>query len=181
VIQLLRIHSRFLAIPLLAAALLATAGCGAWSGAEALYLPDLEAQAVTVHVEVSEQGFSPRDLVVPAGPSIQLVMRNRGNAEFHYQVVGLHANQILWLALDRDMTPLEGVTQEDHEEHHRKEFVDFRGTSPGGVTPSLVEVHAYAGKNAVDVLHFFALQPGKYEVVDPLHPELKGTFTVVAP
>jgi len=176
------VRCRRLMLVLLAVIPVITAGCGfTLFGGDRLYLPDEQAAAVTVHVEVTEDGFKPANVRVPAGPSVQIVLRNRGSDEFHYKVEGLHANQILWLVQSKDMVREEGVSDDDHEEHHRKEFVNFRGTSPGGIKPNLKEVHLYASGKSVDVIHFFALKTGTYQVVDPLHPNLKGTFTVYAP
>ena len=173
-------------LPALVVTALVTTSCGArsligWPGTT--YRPDTEAEAVTVNVDVSEAGFKPADVRIPAGPSIQLLLRNRGNGEFHYRAVGLNATEILWLAPPEDMVREAGVSDDAHETHHPKDrdFVDWRGTSPGGVKPTLKEVHAYAAGKGVDVLRFYALPPGTYQVVDPLHPDLRGTLTVFAP
>lgn len=172
---------RAFAVALLGAAVLVTASCGA--GGDRTYQPDENAPGVTVNIDVSEKGYEPADVTIPAGPSVQLILRNRSTDEFHYRVLGLEATELLWLAAkEEDVVREEGVTDEDHEGHHAKDFVEWRGTSPRGVKPTLTEVHAYAGgTQMVDVLHFYALKPGKYHVTDPLHPELKGTLTVVAP
>ncbi|MFA7249711.1 MAG: hypothetical protein WC273_08780 [Dehalococcoidia bacterium] len=177
-----RARARWLVLPSLAAIALAIAGCGlAPANAGARIYPDSEAPAVTVNIDVSEQGYEPIDVRVPAGPSIQLILRNRSKDEYHYRVQGLDATQILWLAPREDMTREAGVTDDEHGAHHAKDFIDWRGTSPGGVKPTLTEVHAYVAGTGVDVLRFYALKPGTYQVVDPLHPALHGTLTVFVP
>ncbi|TAK74866.1 MAG: hypothetical protein EPO16_09950 [Dehalococcoidia bacterium] len=175
-----RVIMRTFAVALLGAVALVAVSCGA--GGDGTYRPDEDAEAVTVNIDVSEKGYEPADVRIPAGPSIQLILRNRSADEFHYRVVGLDATEILWLAAkEEDVVREEGVTEEDHEKHHAKDFVAWRGTSPRGVKPTLKEVHAYAAGTQVDVVHFYALAPGTYQVSDPLHPDLKGTLTVVAP
>ncbi len=171
---------RTLAVGLLGAVVFLIAGCGAPDGGRT-YRPDEQAEGVTVNIDVSEKGYEPADVRIPAGPSIQLIIRNRSADEFHYRVVGLDAAELLWLAGKEDMVREEGVTEEDHDMHHAKDFVEWRGTSPRGIKPTLTEVHAYASGSQVDVVHFYALKLGTYQVTDPLHPDLKGTLTVVAP
>lgn len=176
---------RVFVLLILATAGLLLAACGGDSaedaGPVATYTPDTEMELFTLNVDVSDSSYDPVNVSVPAGRSIQLILRNRSSIEHHYRVVDLEPTEMLWLAQPEEMVREEGVTEEDHELHHEKGFVDFRGTSPSGVKPTLTEVHAYAIGGAVDVVHFYALTPGVYEVSDPLHPELQGKFTVFAP
>lgn len=176
----LRTAARSLAMRLLAIGVVLAVGCSPDSKSQG-YKPDPDAPAVTINIDVSESGYEPANISVPAGPNIQLILRNRTADEYHYRVVGLNATQILWLAPKDDMPREDGVSEEDHEAHHAKDFVDWRGKSPQGVRPSLTEVHAYASGRQVDVVHFYALTPGTYEVSDPLHPTIKGSLTVVRP
>lgn len=163
------------------------AACGAGDvgseddGPVATFTPDVEAPIFTINIDTTAEGFDPPAVQIPAGRSIQLILRNRDVVEHHYRVIGLEPAEMLWLAGPDDMVWEEGITEEDHESHHAKGFVEWRGTSPSGIKPTLTEVHAYAIGGAVDVVHFYALTPGTYEVSDPLHPELTGKLTVFAP
>lgn len=177
-------HSLGLAALLIAALVLVACGGGATSGTAApvaTFTPDPDSPLFTINIDTTAEGYDPPAVQIPAGRSIQLILRNRDSVEHHYRVVGLEPAEMLWLAQPDDMVREAGVTEEDHESHHAKDFVDFRGTSPSGIKPTLTEVHAYAIGGAVDVVHFYALTPGTYEVNDPLHPEIKGTLTVFAP
>ena len=147
-----------------------------------VYAPDFELRTINVNIDMSDTGFDPAAIHIPAGRSVQLVLRNRGNTEHHYRVIGLEPAEMIWLALEQPDVAEAGVSEEDHESHHSKAFVDFRGTSPAGVKPTLSEVHAYAGGREVDVVRFFALTTGVFEVECVLHPEAeRGTITVFAP
>jgi len=150
-------------------------------GPAATFTPDVESPLFTVNIDTTTDGFDPPSVQVPAGRSIQLILRNRDTVERHYLVVGLEPTEMLWLAGPEDMVWEEGISEEDHESHHAKGFVEWRGTSPSGIKPTLTEVHAYAIGGGVDVVHFYALTPGTYEVRDPLHPEVVGKLTVFAP
>ena len=147
-----------------------------------VYTPDFELRTINVNIDLSETGFDPAAIQIPAGRSIQLVLRNRGTTEHHYRVIGLEPAEMIWLALEKPDVAEAGVTEEDHNAHHTKDFVDFRGRSPAGVKPTLSEVHGYAGGGRVDVVRFFALTTGVFEVECVLHPEEeRGTITVFAP
>lgn len=175
------IGSRLVFVLAFVLALLAVTGCGGGEGAAKTFAPDPDARLVTVNIDVTDAGFEPASVRVPAGPNVQLILRNRSGSERHYRVLGLKPTEPLWLAQPEDMEREEGVTDEDHEQHHEKGFVAFRGTSTAGVKPTLSEVHLYVIGGGVDVMQFYALEVGTYEVEDPLHPEVRGRFTVYEP
>jgi len=132
---------------------------------------------LTVNVDITESGYEPTDVFVPAGRSIQLVVRNRTSSEHHYKVVGMATENLLWLS--RPETEIEeGVSEQDHMFHHIAGYVNWRGASPTGIRPTLEEVHAYSAGGANDVVRFTPLSVGTFSVEDPLHPELTGTMTV---
>lgn len=132
---------------------------------------------MTVNVDITEDGYQPASLFVPAGRSLQLVVRNRTSTEHHYRIPGLVASELLWLS-EPDMIIEEGVSEEDHLLHHQAAFVDWRGTSPNGIKPTLEEVHAYCAGGQVDIIRFRAKSVGTFVVDDPLHPELTGEIKV---
>ena len=147
-----------------------------------VYTANFELRTINVNIDMSDTGFDPAAIHIPAGRSIQLVLRNRGTTEHHYRVIGLEPAEMIWLALEKPDVAEVGVDEEDHEAHHSKAFVDFRGTSPNGIKPTLTEVHGYAAGHEVDVVRFFALETGVFEVECVLHPEEeRGTITVFAP
>ena len=39
-------------------------------------------------------------------------------------------------------------------------------------------MHAHANPADMDMISFIANTPGAYEVIDPLHPDLKAVFSV---
>lgn len=167
---------------------LALAGCSTSTESEpvseptVVYPPNFELRTINLNIDMTDTGFDPGEIHIPAGRSIQLVLRNRDTVEHHYRVIELKPAEMIWLALEKPDVAEAGVTEEDHESHHSKDFVDFRGTSPGGVRPTLTEVHAYAPGHAVDVVRFFAQTTGVFEVECVLHPEEeRGTVTVFAP
>ena len=51
-------------------------------------------------------------------------------------------------------------------------------TSRTGLCPTGRAVHAHAGPGDVDVVVFTVTSPGTYQVVCPLHPDIKGTVVV---
>lgn len=132
---------------------------------------------MTVNIDITEDGYQPASLFVPAGRSLQLVVRNRTTTEHHYRVSGLVASEMLWLS-EPDMVIEEGVSEEDHLLHHQAAFVDWRGTSPNGIQPTLEQVHAYCAGGQVDIIRFRAMSVGTFVVDDPLHPELTGEIKV---
>ena len=138
---------------------------------------DFDPFAITLNVDITENGYEPADLFIPAGRSVQLVIRNRTTTEHHYRVPGLETTDLLWLA--EPVTEIEeGVSEEDHLLHHIAAYVAWRGTSPSGIKPTLEEIHAYSAGGVNDVIRFTATSLGTFTVEDPLHPELSGTITV---
>ncbi len=131
----------------------------------------------TVNVILTDDGYEPSSVFIPAGRKVRLVVRNRGSTEHHYRVVGLGPENLLWLS-EPEGEREEGVTDDEHESHHDSEFVPFRATSRAGIRPFGDEVHAYASRSDVDVVLFTALEPGTYLVECPLHPEEAGKVTV---
>lgn len=150
-----------------------TSGPAGVGGEEAAFDPFV----LTLNVDITDDGYEPDSLFIPANRSVQLVIRNRTSSEHHYRIVGLEASELLWLAAP-DMEIEEGVSEEDHLLHHIAGFVDWRGTSPGGIKPTLDQVHAYAAGGVNDVVRFTATNIGTFTVDDPLHPEYHATVTV---
>ena len=132
----------------------------------------------TVNIEVTEDGFSPEALFIPVNRPIQLIFRNRTTAEHHYRVQGMETTEMVWMAEPWDGVIEEGVSEEDHMLHHITGFVDWRGTSPAGVRPTLDEVHVYAVGGNVDIIRFTATSVGEFPVDDPLYPEFTAEVTV---
>jgi cytochrome c-type biogenesis protein len=131
----------------------------------------------TVNVSVSDEGFAPSAVFVPAGRPVQLMLRGRGTAEHHYRVVGFVSDEIQWI--DRgEHAPAPAVPDDSHD-HHIRRFSRSRATSPGGITPSGREVHAYvSAARVVDVVLFTATQTGTYVVQCDLHPDKTASLTV---
>ncbi|MGI9647069.1 MAG: hypothetical protein ACR2OI_00975 [Acidimicrobiia bacterium] len=150
---------------------------GPGDNSPAVVADEFDPFVMTVNIDITENGYEPASLFVPAGRSLQLVVRNRTSTEHHYRVSGLEASELLWLS-EPDMVIEEGVSEEEHLLHHQAAFVDWRGTSPNGIKPTLEEVHAYCAGGQVDIIRFRAMSIGTYVVDDPLHPELTGEIKV---
>jgi hypothetical protein len=158
----------------------------------------LDLSPLTVNVLLTDEGFEPETIFIPAGRQIQLVLRNRGTTEHHYKIKGLVPSSLSWISFpvvdsyDLDsMTPeelaaygidLAGATDEweiEHILHHlHATFVPFRDGSPAGVKPIGLEVHGWASLGTVDVVSFFALTTGRFAAEDVLFPELIGEVVV---
>lgn len=138
---------------------------------------DFDPFVLTLNVDITDNGYEPSSLFIPAGRSVQLVIRNRTRTEHHYRVVGLEVTDLLWLA-EPETDVEEGVSEEDHLLHHIAAFVEWRSTSPAGIKPTLDQVHGYAAGGVNDVVRFTATSIGTFSVGDPLHPEFTGTITV---
>lgn len=134
--------------------------------------------ALTLNVDLTDEGFQPSIVSIPAGRRVKLILRNRGTTEHHYRVVGLVPVDPLWRATSEDMPLEEGVTEEDHDAHHNTDYVPFRAKSPAGIKPLGDEVHAYAVNGGVDVMFFTATSKGTFSVYCPLHPEMAGQVIV---
>jgi hypothetical protein len=158
----------------------------------------LDMSPLTINVLLTDEGFEPATIFIPAGRQIQLVLRNRGTTEHHYKIKGLVPSSLSWISFpvvdsyDLDsMTPAElaeygidlaGATDEweiEHILHHlHATFVPFRDASPAGVKPIGLEVHGWTMLGTVDVVSFFALTTGRFESEDVLFPELTGEVVV---
>ncbi len=137
---------------------------------------------LTVDVEVTDDGFQPSSLTLPAGERIQLLVRNHGSREHHFHIMGLVPEDMLWLEQGRDGLA-EGsgddVDEAEHAAHHAgaTQLVPFH-TCTSGICPTENAVHAHAEPGEVDVVWFTATNRGTFEVVDPLDPGRTGSVTV---
>lgn len=155
---------------------------------------DTSAPEVVINVVLTEAGFDPSTIFVPAGSPIRLVLRPRDIREYHYRIVGLVPTNLTWmLSPDVDpsdldaMTPQElealGITEAgmdaEHEAHHLNPvFVPFREESRSGIKPLPNEVHGYVDLGSPETISFFATTPGTFVVEDVLHPEITGKVIV---
>jgi len=186
------------------AAFLLMAACGGSSGSATTTTQPItvaahpELSPLTINVLLTDEGFEPETIFIPAGRQIQLVLRNRGTVEHHYKIKGLVPSSLAWISIpqidtyDLDtMTPdelaaygidLSGVSDEleiEHILHHlHATFVPFRDESPAGIKPIGLEVHGWVSLGTVDVISFFALTTGTYQSEDVLSPDLTGTVVV---
>jgi len=158
----------------------------------------LDLSPLTINVLLTDEGFEPKTIFIPAGRQIQLVLRNRGTTEHHYKIRGLVPSSLSWISFpvvdsyDVDsMTPeeltalgidLAGATDEleiEHILHHlHATYVPFREASPTGVRPIGLDVHGWTTLGTVDVISFFALTTGRFASEDVLFPELTGEVVV---
>ena len=136
-----------------------------------------DAPVITINVDLTDTGFEPGTISIPAGRQAQLVLRNRGTVEHHYRIVGLVPEGLLWIS-DPTMAREEGVSDGDHELHHAHDFVGWRAVSPAGIRPMGDEVHGYAMPRSVDVIRFVATNIGTFVVEDSLNRELTGEVVV---
>jgi hypothetical protein len=131
----------------------------------------------TVNVAVSDAEIRPAAVFVPAGRSVQLLLRNRGSSEHHYRVVGLVPDELSWLADGADTADAR-VPDGEHN-HHGRRFVSWRPTSAAEIRPNRNEVHAYVtAERRVDAVLFTATKTGTYVVQCDLHPEKVARLTV---
>ena len=145
----------------------------------ATHAPAAEVQAhpMTVNIAMSDAGIAPSTVFVPAGHPVQLMLRGRGTHEHHYRVAGLVPDDFWWVA-PRDNAGAAPASDDGHD-HHNRQLVRTRATSPAGITPTGHEVHGYVSAvRNIDVLLFTATQTGTFEVVCDLHPEHAGRLTV---
>ncbi len=136
---------------------------------------------MNINVDLTDEGFKPASIHIPAGRKIKLVVRNRGTGEHHYRVIGLTPRNLEWLAPNIDTEDIEAAigTDVEHDMHHTTGFAPFRGESRAGIRPFGDEVHAYVdAAGGVDMVLFVALETGTYEVECPLHLEAVGKVTV---
>ena len=131
----------------------------------------------TLNIDISDAGIEPATVFIPAGQAIQLMLRNRGSREHHYRVVGLVPDDLVWVS--RAESAQQNSAADAEHNHHNRQIVRERATSPGGIRPSGREVHAYApGGSGVDVVLFRATQTGTFIVQCDLHPEKAGKLVV---
>jgi cytochrome c-type biogenesis protein len=134
---------------------------------------------LTLNIAVSDAAIDPSMLFVPAGRPVQLLLRNRGTSEHHYHVVGLVAEDLMWVA---DGDPQARPASNENHDHHGRTFVRTRRSSPAGITPNGTEVHAYVSPaRRLDVLFFTATQAGTFLVQCDLHPDKTAKLTVFDP
>lgn len=167
---------------------------GTGEGGETLATPDLSSDTLVINVAMTDTGFEPSTIFLPAGRHVELVLRNRGEHEHHYRVAGLIPFDLGWFVFpDIDAYLLESMTDEeladlgiandtsdvDHELHHLSPtVVPFKGPSMSGISPLPNEVHGYAQRGQKDVLVFFPLNPGEFVVEDVRYPEITGRVVV---
>jgi hypothetical protein len=156
--------------------------------------PDFDAAEVVINVALTDDGFEPSTILIPAGRPIRLILRNHGTGEHHFRVGGLIPTQMSWLLYpeiteyDLDTMDEEGlaaigaggeVDNVDHVLHHlTPSFVPFKAESRSGIKPLPNEVHGYVTIGALDVLSFFATNTGIFTSEDVLHPEITGRVIV---
>jgi uncharacterized cupredoxin-like copper-binding protein len=165
------------------------------AAAQVVVAPNLDKPTILINVTLTDEGFEPSTIFMPAGRHVRLVLRNRGTAEHHFRVPGLIPFNMAWLLapeLDEydllSMTEEElaehGITAEDdadieHVLHHLSpQFVPTKEESPAGVKPLFGEVHGYVGLGTTDTLSFFPTNTGTFISQDVLHPEITGRVVV---
>lgn len=155
---------------------------------------DLEADTFVVNVKLTDEGFEPSRILIPAGNHVRLVLRNHGDHEHHYRVAGLIVSDLAWYQeadFSEDeiasMTPEEleaiGVTGDiddaEHVSHHlAPTWVPYKEPSFSGIKPIGNEVHGYAQRGQIDVLSFYPLSVGSFVVEDVRYPEITGEVVV---
>jgi hypothetical protein len=150
--------------------------------------PDPDAPEYVVSVSMTDDGYDPHTLFLPAGRQVRLVLRNRGETEHHYRVVGLDASEIRWY-LYPEMTEDEVIAMEggdvddvEHVMHHlTPQFVPFRQESLAEIRPLSTEVHGYAEPGGHDVVLFYPTSVGSFAVQDVFHPAITGKVVVFDP
>ncbi|MBI4313145.1 MAG: hypothetical protein HY681_15420 [Chloroflexi bacterium] len=145
---------------------------------------DLAVSYLTVNVEIFDSGMQPATITIPAGQRVKLVLRNRGTAEYHYRVLGLVPEGMVFLAPEDAESPAEapaGVSEAEHGDHHTGDvtFAPLRSlTTPEGVRVTGDRVHAWAPPGGNDTVIFTAPQKGTYTVQDPRHRDIVGELVV---
>jgi plastocyanin len=131
-----------------------------------------------INVYVTDEGFQPPYIAIPAGRLVRLVLRNSGTTEHHYRVVGLVPLDPLWRSEAEDMSLEEGVTDEDTNPTITLLTCRSGPRRRPGLSPLGDEVHTYALRGSKDAMFFTATSTGTYSVQCPLHPEKVGQVTV---
>jgi hypothetical protein len=176
-----------------------SAGPGARNEERVTVLPDLDAEEFVINVYATDTGYEQPIVHVPAGRYIKLVFRDHGVLEHHYRVIGLVPSQLRWVVFptlsaedipsmseeelrahgfDPDM-PIDDL---EHTLHHLSiTYSPTRPASRGAIKPLGTEVHAITRRGSQDVVYFYALTTGTYDVVDAAHPEITGKMVVYLP
>lgn len=162
-------------------------------------VPDRDAPEFVVNVYATDSGYQQETVYVPAGRYIKLVFRDHGQLEHHYRVIGLVPSQLRWVVFPAlDEYDLETMSDEEllshgidmsqpiadleHELHHLGiSYSPIRPASRSAIQPTGTEVHAITRRGSQDVVYFYALTTGTYEVVDAAHPEIRGKLVVFLP
>lgn len=172
-----------------------TAG-GAGSRESVTVEPDFSLPPLPVNINLTDEGFDPDIIFLPAGRPIRLILRNHGTTEHHFRINGLIPVQMRWMLLPEiDEYEVASLTDEElvdygiagvtdvgelsHLVHHLKPtFVPFKEASPAGIKPLGTDVHGYVTLGVTDVMTFIALQTGEYAAQDVLFPEITGRVIV---
>ena len=155
-----------------------TAGHIADGTREFVVLPGGDLPPVVVNVRFEGSEIWPKQVSVPAGRQVQLVLRNSDQEEHHYHILGMETVGILWSS--KEDGALSSVSDEEHALHHAEvNMVPYHiCNARSGICPTGEWVHAHADPADMDMIVFVANNPGSYEVSDPLHPDLSAVFTV---
>lgn len=156
--------------------------------------PNFEANTVVINVTLTDDGFEPSTILIPAGHPIRLILRNHGSREHHFRIGGLIPSHMSWLlypeiseyeldTMDAEELAALGIGGDvddvDHVLHHlTPAFVPFKNVSPNGVKPLPNEVHGYVNIGTLDVMEFFATNTGVFTSEDVLDPEITGRVIV---
>jgi hypothetical protein len=172
-----------------------TAG-GAGSRESVTVEPDFSMAPLPINIKLTDEGFDPEIIFIPAGRRIRLILRNHGTTEHHFRINGLIPAQMRWMLFPEiDEYEVASMTNEElidygiagvtdigeltHLVHHLKpSFVPFKDVSPAGVKPLGTDVHGYVTLGRTEVMTFIALQTGEYAARDVLFPEITGRVIV---
>lgn len=198
-----RLTASLAVVALIAASCSSDGGTPLASGVEpgtVMVEPDPSYPVYTVNVYLTDTGFEPEILILPAGRAIQLILREGGTTEHHYRIKGLIAAQLQWISIPEvteydleSMSPAEllarGIDLEamdgsdpDHALHHLgPTWAPVRERSPAGIKPLGTEVHGYVTLGSTDAISFYPVNTGRFEVEDVLFPEITGTVIVFLP
>jgi hypothetical protein len=171
-----------------------TSGPDETQSGQTIVAPDFEAYAVVINVALTDDGFEPSTIFIPAGRHIRIILRNHGSREHHFRIGGLIPTQMSWRlepdvsedeleSMDEDQLAELGIDGDvddmDHVLHHLSpSFVPFRAESPKGIKPLPNEVHGYVTLGKLDVMEFFATNTGTFVSEDVLYPEITGRVIV---
>ena len=161
---------------------------------ETIVAPDFEANTVVININLTDDGFEPSTIFIPAGRPIRMILRNHGSGEHHFRISGLIPTQMSWrLEADVSEDELDDMTEEqlaalgisgamddvEHVLHHLSpSFVPFKAESLHGIKPLPNEVHGYVNNGTLDVMEFFATNTGIFTSEDVLYPEITGRVIV---